>query len=81
MQPDYNQSTVGPPSPTTEKNFKRAKSHRLDVGTTTYEWKFWTGCFYLRPRYHKNTEDFMFDGFCTWTRIYWLTFGWSRIQR
>jgi hypothetical protein len=81
MKPDYNQSTVGPPSPTTEKNFKRAKSNRLDVGTTTYEWKFWTGRFFFLPFYEKAPTEMMFEGSVLWTRFYWLTFGWSRIQR
>lgn len=81
MKQDYNHSTVGPPSPRSEKNFRSARSHRLDVGGITYEWKFWTGRFVLVPRYESVVTELMFEGVCRWTRIHWLTFGCSKITR
>ena len=81
MNEQTNQSTVGPPSPRSERNFKAARSHSLHVGRITYEWKFWTGQFFLIPQYRSEATELMFEGACRWTRVYWLTFGFSKISQ
>lgn len=72
-----NQSTVGPPSPKSLKNFRRARAHAFYVGEYFVEWKAWTEQFHVWPKVRNVEDEFWNQGRVWWFRCYWLTGGLS----
>lgn len=74
------QSDPGPMTEKTKRNIQAARTREFHWGRSELHIQLWTGHFYFWPVLEKGLElhygsPYYDQGWVSWKRCYWLTFG------